>query len=70
MHVYSQVTQLIKLTPLRFYQHTLPGLLQEQGDQLVREIIKRDTRQMAINIAKWEDEKNMIDFHTVELNQR
>ena len=57
MHVYSHVAKLARLTPLRFYQHTLPGLLQEQGDSLVREIIKRDTRQMALNIAQWEDKQ-------------
>ena len=57
MHVYSYVTNMIKLTPQRFFSNILPEELQEQGDQLVREIIKRETRQMAINIAKWEDEK-------------
>jgi len=57
MHVYSHVAKLARLTPHRFYKHTLPELLQEQGDQLVRAIIKRDTGQMALNIAKWEDEQ-------------
>lgn len=55
MHIYSQVTHMIKLTPHRFYKHTLPELLQEQGDGVVRQIIRRDTRQIALNIAKWED---------------
>ena len=55
MHVYSHVAKLARLTPHRFYKHTVPEHLQEQGDQLVRAIIKRDTRQMAFEIAKWED---------------
>jgi hypothetical protein len=57
MHMYSQVTHMIKLTPHRFYKHTVPEHVQEQGDRLVREIIKRDTRQMALDIAKWEDKQ-------------
>jgi hypothetical protein len=57
MHVYSHVAKLAQLTPERFYQHTVPEHLQEQGDRVVREIIKRDTRQMALDIAKWEDQQ-------------
>lgn len=56
MLVLSEVVKLSRLTPERFYQHTQPELLKEQGDCVVREIIKRDTRQMALNIAKWEEE--------------
>jgi len=55
--VYSHVTKLARLTPERFYQHTVPELLQEQGDCVVREIIKQNTRQVALNIAKWEDKQ-------------
>jgi len=55
-HVYSHVAKLARLTPERFYQHTLPELFQEQGDCLVRAIIREDTAQMALDIAKWEDE--------------
>ena len=54
--VYSHIAEMARLTPERFYQHTVPELLQEQGDRLVREIIRGDTAQMALNIAKWEDE--------------
>jgi len=61
MHVYSHVTKLARLTPQRFYQHTAPECLQEQGDHLVREIIRGDTAQMALNIAKWENEKSKAD---------
>jgi len=56
MHVYSHVAKLARLTPERFYQHTVLELLQEQGDRVVREIIRRDTAQIALNIAQWEDE--------------
>ena len=57
MHVFSHVAKLARLTPHRFYKHTMPEHLQEQGDQLVREIIKRDTGQMALDIAEWEDKQ-------------
>jgi len=56
-HVYSHVSEMARLTPQRFYQHTVPELLQEQGDRVVREIIRRDTAQIALNVAKWEDKQ-------------
>jgi hypothetical protein len=57
MHVFSHVAKLARLTPHRFRKHTVPEHLQEQGDSLVREIIRRDTAQIALNIAKWEDKQ-------------